>query len=317
MYFPYFRGKRFELLAIRDTAGVIAQHNFVPIIEPVKEQLDDLERALEAICEVGAQSILIFNPQNGELVGRASSVVNLWNESFSETENVVPGLILTENMSIEEIVVFCNAHRDHNVALIHQGFSSGRELAEALARVNNIQAHVFIAEYSGRLYRDHFERHPQRVLIDDGFVRRVNRDHPDDEFFSDLIQTHARDGLQGFGDFLTVGDEYSQSGGPAFTVAIHLSYINENRDGSIFIRHFLSDSRLTADDTPGKFREAMVHLIEFLDSDRSMIEETSAVRELRDLNDRNHYPGLGALKRLSLTHHIETISLSDRQLVEG
>ena len=37
MYHPYFRGKQFELITIREMAPLLAKSNFVPIIEPVRE----------------------------------------------------------------------------------------------------------------------------------------------------------------------------------------------------------------------------------------------------------------------------------------
>lgn len=43
MYFPYFRGKQYELLTIRETAPVLAGSKFIPIIEPVKQALGGLE----------------------------------------------------------------------------------------------------------------------------------------------------------------------------------------------------------------------------------------------------------------------------------
>ena len=49
MYYPYFRGKQNELIAIRELSQLIAESNFVPIIEPVKEQLSGLIRALDSL----------------------------------------------------------------------------------------------------------------------------------------------------------------------------------------------------------------------------------------------------------------------------
>ncbi|WP_368752668.1 sce7725 family protein [Klebsiella pneumoniae] len=51
MYYPYFRGKQFELIAIRETAETMARAGFIPIIEPVKETLNGLEKTLKAICD--------------------------------------------------------------------------------------------------------------------------------------------------------------------------------------------------------------------------------------------------------------------------
>jgi hypothetical protein len=47
MYHPYFRGKQFELITIRETAELMAGAGFVPIIEPVKEALKGLENTLK------------------------------------------------------------------------------------------------------------------------------------------------------------------------------------------------------------------------------------------------------------------------------
>lgn len=43
--------------------------------------------------------------------------------------------------------------------------------------------------------------------------------------------------MNGFGDFLIVGDEFSESGGPAYAVAIHLTYINTKHEDEMYIYH--------------------------------------------------------------------------------
>ena len=49
MYHPYFRGKQFELITIRETAETLAKSGFVPIIEPVKEAFGGLQRTLKSV----------------------------------------------------------------------------------------------------------------------------------------------------------------------------------------------------------------------------------------------------------------------------
>ena len=39
MYHPYFRGKQYELITIRENAQRMAEAGFLPIIEPVRESL--------------------------------------------------------------------------------------------------------------------------------------------------------------------------------------------------------------------------------------------------------------------------------------
>src|SRR3981081_3429496 len=85
--------------------------------------------------------------------------------------------------------------------------------------------------------------------------RRRNRDHPSVELFSDLHVTFEEEGMNGFGDFLIVGDDYSESGGPAYAVAIHLTFIDPSKDNAMFIYHFVSKSKDTPTDPAGKFGE--------------------------------------------------------------
>ena len=56
MYFPYLRGKQFELIAIRELAEMIsASGKIIPVIEPVKE-VSSYKKTFEAlhqyICEL-------------------------------------------------------------------------------------------------------------------------------------------------------------------------------------------------------------------------------------------------------------------------
>ena len=74
------------------------------------------------------------------------------------------------------------------------------------------------------------------------------------------------------------------------------------------IRHFVSDRRDDPTDPAGKFLEALGAMIEFLDSPTSQFVESAAVQEFRSLYHREHFPGLGKVKELSMRHHIETFA---------
>lgn len=129
------------------------------------------------------------------------------------------------------------------------------------------------------------------------------------EFFSDLHITYAMENMdRGFGDFLTVGDQYRDGGGPAYAVAIHLTYIDPSKDEQMFIHHFLSDSQNTPTNPAGKFREAVAKLIAAVDALNSPILKSNAVAEFRRFHDTGHFPGLGYVKKLSMQHHIETLA---------
>ena len=66
MYYPYFRGKQYELSAIREAAGTLAKASFVPIIEPVRKPLTGLARTITAVSDAGGKAIVIVNPQHGD-----------------------------------------------------------------------------------------------------------------------------------------------------------------------------------------------------------------------------------------------------------
>ena len=308
MYHPYFRGRQYELIAIRESAPILAEKNFVPIIEPVKERLSSLKKTLDKLCDKDARVILIMNPQIGDHSGGSAKLTELINEHYHEQQNLICGLLLTEETSTAKAIELCEEAFDKEIALIHAGFSQAKELSKAIDDFENVDTSIFFEGRCGKLYRHHFVNHSNRILIRDGFERRRNRDYPSTEVFSDLHATFKLEGMEGFGDFLIVGDEYSEDGGPAYAVAIHLTFIDSDKDDEMHIRHFKSDRQDTPKDPAGKFAEALEKLIRALDRGDNKILETSAVAEFREFHERGHYPGLGYVKKLSMKHHIETLA---------
>jgi len=309
MYHPYFRGKQYELITIRETAHLLAQANFVPVIEPVREQMSGMKKTLDALCEAGARAIVIINPQFGDHRHDGSNIVEFIGEHFEEQDNLVFGLLLTEEISTADAMNLCTAHPHKELALVHAGFSNARELSRQVAPLPQVTTSVFLEDYCGKLYQRHFGTHTHRVLIRNGFQRRRNRDHPDAaEFFSDLHATYELENATGFGDYLIVGDEYLEGGGPAYTIAIHLTFIDNEKDDEMHIMHFKSDRQDTPKDPAGKFAEALEKLMAAIDARDSKFADTEAIAEFRDLHARGHYPGLGYLKKLSMKHHIETLA---------
>lgn len=308
MYHPYFRGKQYELIAIRENAERLAQSNFVPIIEPVKEALNGLDRALAAVCNAGGNAIVIVNPHHGDHAEGGESISELLQRRYGDADNISLGILLKERMTTTQAIACYQAHRDAGLSLIHAGFTEGAALAAALGDVVGDMTHVFLDQKASKLYWKHF-RSPNRVLVRDGFKKQVrNKDYTRVEFFSDLHITFEDEGVNGFGDFLTVGDDFSESGGPAYAIAIHLTFIDPTKDNAMYVYHFISDRHDTPTDPAGKFAEALQSMITELDKPNCQVLETSAVQEFRELHRDNHYPGLGYVKKLSLQHHIETLA---------
>lgn len=305
MYYPYFRGKQFDLLTIRECAGLMAEAGFTPIVEPVKEGLNGLRRAIDAVNVAGGKLILIVNPANGEHTDDPVALAEFMRNELNGHPNIHPGILLTERSPVADIIGLCHAYPGRQITLIHNGFTDARALASQLDQIPCQIRHVFIGE--NRLYRRHFKG-DQRILIRDGFERRANRSHPEYEPFSDLHVTFEEEGMTGFGDFLIVGDDYSESGGPAYSVAIHVTCIDPSKDDAMFIHHFKSVRYETPADPAGKFAEALQKLAAEVNSQNTNILRTRAIEDFLALHESGHFPGLGFAKKLSMNHHIETLA---------
>lgn len=210
-------------------------------------------------------------------------------------------------MKVSEALACYEKHKNHDPTFVHAGFTEPKALIEKLGKDFDESEHIFFEQYCGKLYRKHFKG-CTRILLRDGFERRRNADHPFVEEFSDLHVTFEEEDMDGFGDFLIVGDDFSEGGGPAYAVAIHLTFIDPEKDDVMFINHFVSTTNDTPTDPAGKFEQALSKLVAVLDSGNSKLLESAAIAEFRELHANGHFPGLGHVKKLSMKHHIETLA---------
>ncbi len=309
MYHPYFRGKQFELITIREMAPLFAEKKFVPIIEPVRESLSGLEKALNAINDAKGRAIVIVNPQHGDHGDDGTNISALLKGGSIGNADISAGILLRGNSSMKDAKACFETHKAHHPTFVHAGFNEPKALAQYLGSDLGSSTHVFVSNPADTLYRRHFNG-SKRILIQDGFERRKNADYAKNspEKFSELHVTYSDLGLVGFGDFLMVGDAYSEAGGPAYAVAIHLTYIDPDNDNVMYIHHFVSTTNDTPTDPAGKFAQALQKLIDEVNSGNSKLLKTDAIREFRELHAKKHFPGLGYVKKLSMKHHIETLA---------
>ena len=307
MYHPYFRGKQYELITVREMAPLLKTAGFRPIIEPVRETLSGLQKALDAVVLEGGRAIVIVNPHHGDLSDSGEPLTEFLNNEFLDSPHISVGILLTQRMTLGDAFQCYKTHSEHRPAFIHAGFTDAKGLAEKLGQPTKSQHHIFFDSSCGKLYRKHFSG-SHRVLLHDGFEKKRNKDYAPIEPFSDLHATFKEDGMDGFGDFLIVGDDYIESGGPAYAVAIHLTFIDPDQDNEMQIYHFKSQRQDTPQDPAGKFAEALTEMMNTLNTPRSKVFESKAVQEFRTLHERGHFPGLGYVKKLSMSHHIETLA---------
>lgn len=304
MYFPYVRGKQNELLLLKEQSELIGKSGkIVPIIEPVKENLNPLERAIKELNKNHARYVLIANPNFGDFVKDTLPLL-AFIETLDKTTFTL-GLLITENSDLNQFEEKLEALQEYSIAIIHQGFSNGKELAEICTKYSNIQFNIFISLEPNKLYQKHFKGIGHRILIRDGFKKQLkNANYPDNEHFSDLHITYEEENVDGFGDFLIVGSEYSESGGPAWSVAIHMTYLND--EDNMFIKHYVSDRQDDNKDAGGKFLEALNKLVK--DEIANDLYDTKASKEYIELHKQELFRGLGYAKKLSMQNHLEIVA---------
>lgn len=305
MYHPYLRGKQYELILLRENAQLIKDASMVPIIEPVKKNLTALNKAIDELKKKNVSFVLIINPSKGDFKNNPLQIEEFINSTLVDYNNFYIGYIVDAESSLIDVEDFLNRFTNKAISFLHNGYPKAKELAETINQFDNVKKHIFLDEQI--LYRRAFKKEGiERVLIRDGFIKQIRgKDYPDNEAFSELHLTYSEMELQGFGDFLIAGNEYSESGGPAYTVAIHLTYLDE--DDLMNIYHFKSDRNDTPTDPAGKFVEALNKLIHKVEEDTD-IYQGEAYRQYKKFYYEEHYPGLGFVKKLSMQHHIEVLA---------
>ena len=307
MYLPYLRGKQFELIALRELNEVARDNRLIsPIIEPVKETTVTLSKSLQCMVRENQNFNLIINPSVGD-IKKPDKIIQLMNEVLGDYENYQPAVIIDESKSIGRITKIVKGHGLANLSVICNGIPRSEEEFFEFLNNNNIK-YVILNEgiSSKRFLRDVKKQIEHRITLSNPFkVQRRNVDYRenDDEFFSDEHLFFNEDGFQGFADFVTIGDEYTDTGFLPYAVVIHLTYMNENEE--IWIRHFVSDSNEDTTDVAGKFGEALAKLIDFIDQNDI---DSAACQEFRKLHESESYSGLGVIKKLSVKHHLELVN---------
>ncbi len=307
MYFPYLRGKQFELIALREISEIMANkiERISPIIEPVKNS-STLKSTLLELRNKNINFNIIINPSVGDLKNSSGTVLEVIQEQLNGFNNYQIAIIVNESTNVSEILDILRS-RDiefAGITLIHEAVtkvSAIIDFTDDFSFINN----VIYFQKTSRRYNREFDRNTW-VGLEDFFISQLkNADYlaVEDSQFSEEHLYYEQDGFKGFSDFLTIGDNYSETGFLPYAVAIHLSYADN--DNKIRIKHFVSDSNDDASDIGGKFAEALEKLVTWCEE--NIIPDTIAISQFKELYRTGHFPGLGSIKKLSIMHHIELV----------
>ena len=308
MYHPYIRGKQFELIGLRElttTVFVSKIDKISPIIEPVKDS-STFRKTLAELANYNINFTIIVNPQHGTFKDTESILHSIQIE-IGTYKNLQIGVIF--NGSTNHTLMLTNLRKFpdliNNLTVIHQTiYDNIDDIMSQYEAVAEIKFNVVdFANTSKRYYRN-FEK-TTLVELDDYFGKQSKNSaylNTPESFFSEEHLHYIEDGFVGFSDFLTIGNDYSESGFLPYAVAIHLSYSDsQNR---ILVKHFVSDSNTDQSDVPGKFAEALEKLIDWCNTSGY---DSIAIPKFREFHTSGHFPGLGTLKKLSLMNHIDLV----------
>ena len=311
MYCPYLRGKQFELLALREFSGEFENnHTIVPIIEPVKKQVNGLNAAALSMIKNGMKFAVILNPSDGDY--RHPSVDNNILDSLTsigeDREHWIPAYIYRNNG--QKLLEHADRHNLTNLMIV---FPSGadvnnEELMKFLS--NDKVAYVVSGNLSNnRSARGHLRKLGKALIsLEDRFNDKPrNADYANevDEIFSEDFAYYQEDGLAGFSDYTPMAKDFIEGGMLPYAIAIHLTY--QKSDDQIFVHHFVSDNNFDQSNIRGKFHEAAIKIEPFFNENG--LDHTAAVDEfILKAESEDGYPGLGYIKKLSIKNHLELVT---------
>lgn len=301
MYYPLLRARQFELIALRELVLENAIQGVVtPILEPVKETHNNLDIAFDVFVNGDQSAYIIVNPGNGEMAGDGTHYLEYlaikgsgtYLPAFRYRSN--GGYIQRSiaNYDLQNCLIIC----PNDVDADSPDFRNIAELDQVVA---------FNVEDPGRNRRlSRYISGLQKVFIrlDDPFEKQSRNS----DFLSIsehlLTEEHLyfeEDNFDGFSDYTVLPSEFIEGGSTPRAVVIHLTYLNEQNQ--IWIRHFTSTTNDSIANVQGKFAEAASKAVNFC---RQNSLTNSALGELFDHFDEEHYPGLGTVKKISMKNHI-------------
>jgi len=299
MYFPYFRGRQYELLALKELAngGLLGKRVF-PVVEPVK-LTTTFEETVRAFSNRNGFLALVFNPAVGDFGATTTFIEEFWDKGFRISNKVVPAVII-------------NTLADDTISTLVKNGVKKKDMIAFLDKRDSIEIYNAQFKKSGArftLFPD--ERKISRsikkgkIMFRDNFIRQQkNADYPDDEFYTDDHLFFKEEGYAGFGDYSIIGNDYRETGFAPYAVAIHIIYFDS--DNIMRVKHFISDSNEDTTNVAGKFSEALTKLVEWYSEGQGK-QETQALRTLLDYSMTDYYPGLPTIKKLTIMHHLELV----------
>lgn len=304
MYYPYLRGRQNELLALRNFAELLSDESHIfPIIEPVKENINTLKRAVSTLAEHGMCCGVILNPQVGE---SKRKMIDLDLDEFFALRKGWKASFLLNAQNTDEVVRII-AEKQYSKVLI---IISGNEAVDddgvnELLSSDAVQSVVVDPSRQDIIEAGH-QNNKDVIVFEEKFrARPAGKDYlnTDEEEFTQRFAFYAKQGFAGFGDYTVVANEYREGGVLPRVLVMHLTYKKTLQ--KIYIRHFCSTvNQNDSSNVQGKFDEAANKALDFF---KSIGYSGPGIAAIKEYIDKGTFPGLGMLKKVYILHHIDLV----------
>lgn len=310
MYFPYIRGRQYELLALKELVSKnLICDKVIPIVEPVK-LTSTLMNTISEYINNERKICILLNPEEGNFTNECrkaqpESKEEMWCGIFNShctSPFVIPAVIMNLDANLAT-----RGRKKEDFLIVHNNF-------DFLEDYNNLfdrTVPLFTLVPNERVFKRSVVG--EKIIFADKFAKRMrNADYAKrvDEPFSDDHLFFNEEGYVGFADYSVIGSGYVESGFAPYAVAIHVVYFDSRRN--MRIRHFVSDSNDDIENPAGKFYEALTKFNEWYQTEE-VPPQTEGIRAFLEHYRKQTYPGLGTVKKLAIMHHLELVS----QFLEG
>lgn len=281
MYYPYFRGKQFDLLALKTLIEEERlSKKIIPIIEPVKNS-PTLKKFLALTQTKNHFIFIIENPQAGDF---------LKEEGYTELQEldmpkaaIIDQSLETMALVPELLVVF----ESSPVLMSDWQVSTSKVLVhEEFRLLQKIQGELILSE-------DPFTRLPRTSF----YLEK------EDELFSNTHLTFHKKGFIGFSDFSIDSRIYYDQSYPSPILSLHLVYFE---GGNLRIHHFLSEEELPSQKQ--KFMDLMNKITSFGIDKLCGEQPTLGLQLLLENQAQDKFPGMGVMRKAAVMHHMELMS---------
>jgi hypothetical protein len=307
MYSPFLYGRQQELLALESLATEFARDGrVIPLIEPVKPPTT-LHRKLGVLRGEGAAVYLIANPSRGDLASASARAT--WHaelaSDLADAAYVFPVFREADGVGLADLRAFLGTYPDRHIGvLLTTNLIAAADLASALAGRDFV---VFFAPSVSAVGYVSAISSDRTIDIGDRFhgqPRNADFAANPDEFFSNDLRTWRTSSRAGFSDFTVLTPTYTEQGGQAGALAVHLTY----RDGAAMrVHHFVSDTTTRGNDDI-KWGELLRMIEDEIAATPTRYDFTDGLAAYRSQYISGNYTNLATSKRQQVVHHLQTVS---------